>query len=92
MKTLILLLSMGLALGAAVNLKDPTPTEIETIIKRFAQKESDFSRARQNYIYRQITKMNEMDPSRKKVIGKYETTSDWVFVDGKRTEIGRAHV
>lgn len=86
MKTLALILSMGLGLGAAVNLKDPTPAEIETIIKRFAQKESDFSRARQNYIYRQITKMNEMDPSRKRVIGKYETTSDWVFVDGKRTE------
>ena len=86
MKTLALILSMGLSLGAAVNLKDPTPAEIETIIKRFAQKESDFSRARQNYIYRQITKMNEMDPSRKRVIGKYETTSDWVFVDGKRTE------
>ena len=86
MKTLALILSMGLGLGAAVNLKDPTPAEIETIIKRFAQKESDFSRARQNYIYRQITRMNEMDPSRKRVIGKYETTSDWVFVDGKRTE------
>ena len=86
MKTLALILSMGLGLGAAVNLKDTTPAEIETIIKRFAQKESDFSRARQNYIYRQITRMNEMDPSRKRVIGKYETTSDWVFVDGKRTE------
>ena len=86
MKTLALILSMGLGLGAAVNLKDPTPAEIETIIKRFAQKESDFSRARQNYIYRQITRMHEMDPSRKRVIGKYETTSDWVFVDGKRTE------
>lgn len=86
MKTLALILSMGLGLEAAVDLKDPTPAEIETIIKRFAQKESDFSRARQNYIYRQITRMHEMDPSRKRVIGKYETTSDWVFVDGKRTE------
>lgn len=86
MKTLALIVAMACGLGAAVNLKDPTPGEIETIIKKFAQKESEFSRARQSYIYRQVTKMNEMDASRKRVIGKYETTSDWVFVEGKRTE------
>ena len=86
MKILALVLGMAMGLAAAVNLKDPAPGEIEGIIKKFAQKESEFSRARQNYIYRQVTKMNEMDASRKRVIGKYETTSDWVFIEGKRTE------
>jgi hypothetical protein len=86
MKILALLSVLAMSLSAAVNLKDPTPAEIESIIKKFAAKESEFSRARQSYIYRQVTKMNEMDSSRKRVIGKYETTSDWVFVEGKRTE------
>jgi len=86
MKNLFVCIAMVSSLMAAVNLKDPSPGEIETIIKKFAQKESDFSRARQSYIYRQVTKMNEMDASRRKVIGKYETTSDWVFVEGKRIE------
>ncbi len=86
MRILALIFVMASGLAAAVTLKDPTPAEIELIIKKFAQKESDFSKARQNYIYRQVTKMNEMDASRKRVIGKYETTSDWVFIEGKRTE------
>lgn len=86
MKILVLLSAMAVALSAAVNLKDPTPAEVETIIKKFAQKESEFSKARMNYIYRQLTKLQEMDASRKRMIGKYELTSDWVFVNGKRTE------
>jgi len=86
MKSLALILVAACGMSAAVTLKDPSPGEIETIIKKFAQKESDFSKARQSYIYRQVTKMNEMDASRKRVIGKYETTSDWVFVEGKRSE------
>ncbi|MFN9300359.1 MAG: hypothetical protein ACK6DZ_21990, partial [Acidobacteriota bacterium] len=73
-------------LPAAVTLKDPSPEEIELIIKKFAQKESEFARARMNYIYRQVTRMQEMDPSRKRVIGKFEMTADWVFIEGKRTE------
>ena len=86
MKIIALSFAMAFGLSAAVNLKDPAPAEIEGIIKKFAAKESAFSKARQNYIYRQVTKMNEMDASRKRVIGKYETTSDWVFIEGKRTE------
>ncbi len=86
MKAFSLLLLALLPLSAAVTLKDPSPEEIEQIIRKFAQKESDFSRARQNYIYRQITRMQEFDSSRRRVIGKYETTSDWGFTDGKRVE------
>ncbi len=86
MKLLISVLLIAGGLRAAVNLKDPAPGEIELIIKKMAAKESEFALARQNYIYRQVTKMHEMDPSRRQVIGKYEMTSDWVFSDGKRTE------
>jgi hypothetical protein len=86
MKLLTLLAACALAIPAAVTLKDPSPEEIELIIKKFAQKESEFSRARMNYIYRQVTRMQEMDPSRKRVIGKFEMTADWVFMEGKRTE------
>jgi hypothetical protein len=86
MRPLVVLLAMACGLSAAVTLKDPTPAEIETIIKKFAQKESDFSRARQMYTYRQITKMSEYDPGRARVIGKFEMTADWVFLEGKKTE------
>ncbi|WP_051670335.1 hypothetical protein [Bryobacter aggregatus] len=86
MKALAAVLFLTLGLEAAVNLKDPSPGEIELIIKKFAQKESEFSRARQNYVYRQVTKMNEFDAGRTRVIGKYEMTSDWGFSDGKRFE------
>ncbi|MFN8685803.1 MAG: hypothetical protein ACK52Z_08645 [Acidobacteriota bacterium] len=86
MKLLTLLAVWALMLPAAVTLKDPSPEEIELIIKKFAQKESEFARARMNYIYRQVTRMQEMDPSRKRVIGKFEMTADWVFIEGKRTE------
>jgi hypothetical protein len=77
---------MACGLSAAVTLKDPTPDEIETIIKKFAQKETDFTRARQMYTYRQITKMSEYDATRTRVIGKFEMTADWVFLDGKKVE------
>ncbi len=86
MKLLSLFAVLALALPGAVTLKDPSPAEIEQIIKKFAQKESEFARARMNYIYRQVTRMQEMDPSRKRVIGKFEMTADWVFIEGKRTE------
>ncbi len=86
MKFFLCIAVLASGLFAAVNLSDPAPSEIETIIKKFASKESDFAKARSNYIYRQVTKMHEMDSSRKRIIGKYETTSDWVFIDGKRSE------
>ncbi len=86
MKILAILATAALTMSAAVTLKDPSPAEIEMIIKKFAAKESEFARARQNYIYRQVTRMQEYDSSRRRVIGKYETTSDWGFSEGKRME------
>jgi hypothetical protein len=63
--------------------KDPDP---QTIIQRFAAKEAEFAKARENYTYRQTVKITELDPSGNPQ-GKYELIEDIVFsADGKRTE------
>jgi hypothetical protein len=73
------------AFGAIVK-ADPTPAEIETIIQKFAAKESEFARARANYTYRQTTKIIEYEPSGE-AGGKYELVFDVTFSDnGKRLE------
>ncbi|MGH9640713.1 MAG: hypothetical protein ACRD3Y_11665, partial [Bryobacteraceae bacterium] len=40
----------------------PTPAEIQNIITKFTQKETEFAKARQNYTWTQSTKMDEVDP------------------------------
>jgi hypothetical protein len=63
--------------------KDPDPQEI---IKRFAAKEAEFSKARDNYTYRQSVKITELDPSGNPQ-GQYELVEDVIFgQDGKRAE------
>lgn len=62
---------------------DVNPDEI---IRKFAAKETAFQRARENYVYRQTVKIQELDPNGRPE-GKYEIVSDIVFgTDGKRTE------
>src|SRR5208337_33650 len=66
--------------------REPTPAEIDAIIHKFAAKESEFSKARENYTYRQTTKLIEIDEAGQQG-GKYELVADVVFTDtGKRTE------
>jgi len=70
----------------AGTLPDPTQTQIDDIIAKFAAKEADFAKARGNYTYRQTCKIQELDESGN-VQGKYEIVSDIVFTpEGKRTE------
>src|ERR1700749_1611539 len=77
-----MILGSALAFGADVG-KDPEP---QTIIQRFAAKEAEFSKARENYTYRQTVKITELDPSGNPQ-GNYELVEDIVFgSDGKRTE------
>ena len=58
----------------------------DEIIRKFAAKEKDFSDALQNYVYRQTSKIQELDEAGDQV-GKWEITSDITFTsDGKRTE------
>jgi hypothetical protein len=67
----------------AADAKDANPDEI---IQKFAAKEAEFSRARENYVYRQTVKIQELDDSGS-VRGRYEIVSDIIFSpDGKRTE------
>jgi hypothetical protein len=71
---------------APAPLTDPSAAEIDDIIHKFAAKETEFARARENYTYRQRylieTLMTDGRPD-----GKLETVSDIIFTpDGKRTE------
>lgn len=66
--------------------RDPTPAEIDMIIKKFAAKETEFAKARELYTYRQTSKIIEYDESGNPG-GKYELVADVVFSDaGKRSE------
>jgi hypothetical protein len=62
---------------------DVNPDEI---IRKFAEKETQFQRARENYTYRQTVRIQELDYDGRPG-GKYEIVSDITFgADGKRTE------
>jgi hypothetical protein len=62
--------------------KDTTP---EDIIKRFAAKESEFAKAREQYTYRQDVKVQTVDGET--VDGEYHEVFDVIFdPKGKRTE------
>ena len=58
----------------------------EEIIRKFAAKEADFAKARENYTYRQTVKIQELTPGGA-VQGQHEMVSDIIFsTEGKRTE------
>jgi len=59
---------------------DPTPLEVQDIIKKFTQKETEFSKARENYTYRQSVKLTETAPAG----GSYELVEDVSFDDRNR--------
>src|SRR5258705_5725430 len=77
----LLLLCGFTAIGA--DDKDLPPEEI---IRRFAAKEAEFAKARENYTYRQTVKIQELSPGGAPG-GTHEMVSDIVFSpEGKRTE------
>jgi hypothetical protein len=60
--------------------------QVQDIITKFAAKEADFARARENYTYRQTARVQELEPGGA-VIGKWEMITDIIFSpEGKRTE------
>ena len=74
----------GLAFGA--NSPDPSPTQIDDIIAKFAAKEAEFARARGNYTYHQTARVMSLDDGGA-VTGKWEEVADIVFnAEGKRSE------
>jgi len=79
-------LAILLMAAASAFAQDLSETEVNDIIRRFAAKEAEFARARENYTYRQRYRIEELDMSGK-VIGKMETVADVIFTsEGKRTE------
>ena len=80
---ILLLIAAPLVSGATA---DPSPSQIDGIIQKFAAKETEFAKARENYTYRQSVKVQELDPQGDPG-GKWEEVSDIIFgPDGKRTE------
>lgn len=58
----------------------------EEIIKKFAAKEAEFAKARENYTYRQTVRILELDEAGG-TRGRHEMVSDIIFSpEGKRTE------
>jgi hypothetical protein len=81
----LLALGVGTVSGAAPS-KEPSEAEIPGIIAKFAAKEAEFAKARENYTYRQTAKLHELDETGA-VRGRWEMISDIVFAqDGKRSE------
>jgi hypothetical protein len=79
------LLLFAFAASSLVRAAEPDVNP-EEIIRKFAAKESEFQKARENYTYRQSVKLTELDANGNPE-GKWEIISDIVFgADGKRTE------
>jgi hypothetical protein len=67
--------------GVAVDKKpDPTPEQIQDIIKKFTEKETEFANARESYTYRQTSKITETNPPG----GQYEIVEEVSFDDRNR--------
>jgi hypothetical protein len=85
MRYIVLLSFLGTA-ALAATAGDPSPSEIDGIIARFAAKEAAFAQARGNYTYRQTARVMSLDDGGN-TTGKWEEVSDIVFTpEGKRTE------
>ena len=83
-----ILFALALAIPApsAPAKAEPTETELQRIIEKFSEKESEFLQARERYTYRQTVRVETADGGGRPD-GKYELLSDIVFTgNGKRTE------
>ena len=80
---LMILGTAGLLMAA--DAPEPSQAQIDDIIQKFAAKEAQFAKARENYTYHQTARIQELSPSGA-VEGRWETVSDIVFPDGKRSE------
>lgn len=78
----LVIFQTAVLLPGAVPKGDPSPSEVQDIIKKFTQKETDFSIAREQYTYRQSVKLTETDPPG----GNYQMVEDVLFDNrGRRT-------
>ena len=74
----------GAAFGATIP-HEPSPSEVDDIIAKFAAKEAAFQQARNNYTYRQTARVMSLDDGGG-TTGKWEEVSEIVFLDGRRTD------
>jgi hypothetical protein len=81
MRSLIFCCVLVSATGVAIA-ADLAPSDI---IQKFAAKEAEFRKARENYTYKQSVKMEELDSSGS-VEGKWEIVSDITFGPNKQRE------
>ena len=58
----------------------------EEIIQKFAAKEAEFRKARENYTYRQSVKMEELDGERQPSRASGKIVSDIIFGPNKQRE------
>ena len=80
------LMIVGAAALFAADSQEPSQAQIDEIVQKFAAREADFARARENYTYRQTARIQELDTAGS-ASGRWETVSDIVFdTAGKRTE------
>jgi hypothetical protein len=80
----LLVAASGAAQATTVK-SDPTPEEIDKIIRTFAANETAFAKARENYTYRQTAKIQEYDDAGTPG-GKFERVDEIVFNGTGRTE------
>ncbi|HEY7336407.1 MAG TPA: hypothetical protein VH639_16060 [Bryobacteraceae bacterium] len=89
--TSVVLGSLAMAgFAAASDLAAPGATDlpddrISEIIQKFAAKEAEFAKARENYTYRQTARVQSLDNGGNST-GKWEMVSDIVFPEGRRAE------
>ena len=69
--------------GQGASAQGTTPVPVEEMVRRFAQHESEFKVARENYTYTQEVLVEDLAPNR----GEYRLSSDIVFTpQGRRYE------
>lgn len=65
----------------------PKGVSIPEIIQRFGARETEFAKARENYVFRQAVKVDTIDDDTNKIDGEYQMVTDITFnSQGKRDE------
>jgi hypothetical protein len=78
--------TIGLTQAPANVRQEQPPIPSEEIIRKFAEKEKDFAKARANYVYRQDVRVQSLNAN-ERVTGEYRMVSDIGFDEkGRRTE------
>lgn len=66
--------------------KPPAGITPQQIIEKFAARESDFAKARDNYTFRQTVKVNTINDDTSKIDGEYQQVTDITFNKAGRRE------